>query len=495
MAALASSALPGLLVQLHQQGFEGWLQLENGGIKRRFLWQGGVPTRLDSNDDGDALVERLIRREVVPEDARQAFRREVARKPAPELVVLVTLKLAVPKDLLAGLSEQLQDTFLHCMTWDHCQVELEPGSFPGAKLPQAPVDVLVVAAEGVARNWRPDQVLQALGNHATHFPSANSKLEPLKARLAESAGSAALLENLEGKESAFNLLRRLADPHAYATLWLLHTAGVLKWSEQSTAEPAAGQAGAQEESAAPELAPLEIVIEGKQEAVDNDEQDSAASQAKDKSLRRSSKLRRQILEMHAKLEEIDYWQLLEIERDALPAKIKKAYLKKAKRLHPDMAAQLGLEDVKTEANELFAAIARAHEVLTDPDERRAYEAQLEGHTTVDANSLAQAEMLFQKGEVLMKSGNFIDAFEFLDASVELWPEEADYQACLAWTLFKKSPPDDARSIECFEKAISLDGENALTHMRFSVVLKATGNTSRSKQEAERARQIDPSVRV
>lgn len=488
MASLADTPLPRLLVELHRQGFEGWVTLERGNLRRRLLWQGGVPTRLESNADGDALVEQLISRGLTGEDARGKLRRELARKPAPELALLVGLRLAAPRDLLAAVRDQLRTCLLDSIAWDAGTVSFDPAETADAPPKVAPIDVLTIAAEGVAQSWRADRVLQSLDDHVTHFPRPGDGFEALRPRLPNTEAVRSLLDGLAASESAFNLLRRIAEPSAYAAFWLLDTCGALAWSST----PAVSENADPQSAAVPEL---EIIVSAssRDEATASTQvrspSASAAAEAK------NEKLRQEILELHGKLGSVDYWTLLGIERDAPAAKIKKAYLKIAKRLHPDKVTQAGLEDVKETANELFAEITRAQQVLIDPDERRAYEASLEGHSTFDADRLGQAETLFRKGEILMNAGNFLGAYELLEAAVQLWPEEADYQAALAWTLFKKNPPEDARAIEHFEKALALNADNAHTRLRLSVVLKAIGETQRASAEIAKAQALDPNAKL
>ncbi|KAL8448858.1 hypothetical protein Emed_003566 [Eimeria media] len=61
----------------------------------------------------------------------------------------------------------------------------------------------------------------------------------------------------------------------------------------------------------------------------------------------------------------DYYQLLGVRRNASQRAIDKAYRKLAKRLHPDVAPGKERE---------FMEIAKAHEVLSDPEQRRKYDA-------------------------------------------------------------------------------------------------------------------------
>src|SRR5919206_2976639 len=67
------------------------------------------------------------------------------------------------------------------------------------------------------------------------------------------------------------------------------------------------------------------------------------------------------------MEFIDYYKVLEIDKNATAEEIKKAYRKLARKLHPD------LNPNDKEANKRFQQINEANEVLSDPEKRKKYD--------------------------------------------------------------------------------------------------------------------------
>jgi len=69
----------------------------------------------------------------------------------------------------------------------------------------------------------------------------------------------------------------------------------------------------------------------------------------------------------------DYYEILGVARDASPDDIKSAYRKLALKWHPDRH-QGDAQDKAAEAEEKFKRISEAHEVLSDTDKRKQYDA-------------------------------------------------------------------------------------------------------------------------
>jgi DnaJ-class molecular chaperone len=93
------------------------------------------------------------------------------------------------------------------------------------------------------------------------------------------------------------------------------------------------------------------------------------------------------------VDELDYYQLLEIGRDAPSSAVKRAYYAVARRLHPDANRDLAAPE-----RELVEGVARrvseAYQVLRDGRRRKSYDAQLaagSGARIQLAEAEAQAE--------------------------------------------------------------------------------------------------------
>ena len=73
----------------------------------------------------------------------------------------------------------------------------------------------------------------------------------------------------------------------------------------------------------------------------------------------------------------DYYEILEVDKGASEAKLKKAYRKKAMKYHPDR------NKGDAEAEKKFKEASEAYEVLRDPQKRARYDQY--GHAGVNGN--------------------------------------------------------------------------------------------------------------
>src|SRR5690606_35093595 len=101
------------------------------------------------------------------------------------------------------------------------------------------------------------------------------------------------------------------------------------------------------------------------------------------------------------MEFIDYYKILELDRSATQADIKKAYRKLARKYHPD----LNPNDKDSQAR--FQQINEAHEVLSDPDKRKKYDQYGKDWKHAEQFENAQRQQGYQGGSF---QGGFGEGF-------------------------------------------------------------------------------------
>jgi tetratricopeptide (TPR) repeat protein len=481
---LDAHPLPRLLLELRRSRFAGALVLTRERTEKRFLFQEGTPVFAESNVPSESLGVQLMDAGTLTRDDHARVSQLVQERGCREGAALLELGLLGPKDLFLALKEQVRRRLLDCFGWATGQFRLEPGEDGVDDVQPLRIDPLQLVQDGLARHWPPDRLLQGLAPRMDRYPSPGTGFDGLLRRLGDEDGVVDFLGEIDGSESLGSLLERATTPAVLAVTWIVDAAGALEW--QDTASSADGD----EQKPEPrfEIA-FEDVAAGRDEAASGEAQTARESRAG----AGAAKLRREVEERHAQLADLDFYGVLDIEREANAGAIKRAYFATAKRYHPDALASLGLEDLRRQATALFARVAKAYATLSDPEARRNYDAELDGHVAADADRLANAEALFRKGEIMLRAGDFRGALQFLEPAVRLWPEDGAYQSALGWALFKKTPPDNDQAREHLEKAVSLAERDATAHLRLSVVLRDMGEAEAADGHASRAKQLDPKV--
>ncbi len=89
----------------------------------------------------------------------------------------------------------------------------------------------------------------------------------------------------------------------------------------------------------------------------------------------------QIAELEARcaaLDQLDYFEVLQLEKTAVPADIKRAFYRESRTYHPDRYFQLDSKELKERVNELYKRVTEAYYVLRDDTKRKKYLADVTG---------------------------------------------------------------------------------------------------------------------
>ncbi len=87
--------------------------------------------------------------------------------------------------------------------------------------------------------------------------------------------------------------------------------------------------------------------------------------------------KRELLFVHQQLDQIDYYQLLGVDRDARRRRLRRAYFPMSKRYHPDRFYKKITGDFEPIIQNIFERVTAAYQTLSDRNKRAEYDAALE----------------------------------------------------------------------------------------------------------------------
>jgi DnaJ-class molecular chaperone len=156
------------------------------------------------------------------------------------------------------------------------------------------------------------------------------------------------------------------------------------------------------------------------------------------------------LEIHALariIDELDYYQLLHLERGAMGSEIKAAYYSSSRAFHPDATDHTDAA-VRSDCARISKRISEAYAVLRDPRRRKAYDEKLasgEGvrmqlsearatHSRRESEArqgrTPQGRQFYQKAQADLDGGDLAAAVRNLQTALTFEPDNAGFQALL-----------------------------------------------------------------
>jgi len=220
------------------------------------------------------------------------------------------------------------------------------------------------------------------------------------------------------------------------------------------------------------------------------------------------KHRWQEIELKAgRVEKENYYEMLDVPKDATDQAVQAAYFKLAKAWHPDrLPAELA--ELKPTVSTIFAKFNEAHNTLNDPAKRFEYEKSLaSGGGAEDAEieavqRVVDAAIEFQKAEVMMKKNDLNGAENYAKRAAQADPDQAEYVALLTWiqALRRGDPPivPEGKTSSFYDDLIMVyDGilakepmyERALYYR--AVLLKRAGREERAMRDFRLVVQLNP----
>jgi tetratricopeptide (TPR) repeat protein len=146
-------------------------------------------------------------------------------------------------------------------------------------------------------------------------------------------------------------------------------------------------------------------------------------------------------ETYALMKSQDFFDVLNVKRDADANAVKIAYLKAARSYHPDTVPPGAPEALLKLKADIFALIGEANRTLSDVALKANYLAELAAGGVgekVDVEKLLRAEEQFQKGRVLVQNRKYADAVKLFEDAVANNADEAEFYAWRGYAKYLAS---------------------------------------------------------
>lgn len=209
--------------------------------------------------------------------------------------------------------------------------------------------------------------------------------------------------------------------------------------------------------------------------------------------------REEIEGKHAQLDQLNYYQLLDLDQTASTEQIASAFSALVRRWHPDRLSP-DLSDLKDVSMRVFARMTEAHRTLAHGNSREEYDRSIGGESAVDDEQAQVARVLraaesFQKAEILLRKRDLDGAERFASMALAGDKDQPEYAALCAWIRARKSGAQEAdikSSLDVLKGAVAKQPNNVKMRYYLAGVLKLSGQESAALREFRFVADNDPS---
>jgi curved DNA-binding protein CbpA len=200
--------------------------------------------------------------------------------------------------------------------------------------------------------------------------------------------------------------------------------------------------------------------------------------------------------LYEKIDSIDNYSFLGIEKSATLNEIKKAYYKAAKEFHPDRHSYIASAVLKDRLNAIFSHLTKVYKILSDPRMRIQYDMSLsvgrstEQDTGAQINNTDMAKEKFREGKDAFGNGLYHEAKRLFEQAIYLDNSVPSYFFFLGIILKKENKISEAGRI--LGQAVKLEPLNPDYLAELGHIYLELGYKLRATSAFEKAIKINPS---
>ena len=204
----------------------------------------------------------------------------------------------------------------------------------------------------------------------------------------------------------------------------------------------------------------------------------------------------------------NHWEVLELERGALAKAVKAAFIRRAKRFHPDRFRRFPEAEFQEKLSYVFRRINEAHEILASEaragyeklTERESQYAESRKHSVPGSGKArptgdaAAAQALYARARHAFDQQDFWQAIQLCQQAIDVAPERAELYHLLGRAL-SQNPKWRQDAEKNFRIATNLDPWKADYQVELARLYDSVGLHLRARKAYEKARSIDPAVEI
>jgi tetratricopeptide (TPR) repeat protein len=175
------------------------------------------------------------------------------------------------------------------------------------------------------------------------------------------------------------------------------------------------------------------------------------------------------------IENQNYFEMLEIDKEAKAADARNKFYQMAKEWHPDRLPQ-ELQPLREYVQIIFSYMSEANTSLSDEAARLKYvQTVREGGGTPATDKLMQSildnAMEYERVLVMTRRHQYDDALELLKRILNVVKDEPDYHAMYAWLLMQKKEAPLPKMLESVDAALALHPQHEKANMLKAQILR------------------------
>ncbi len=476
---LRETKLAEVLSELHRWRASGALLVHSGPVKKLVYLREGAPFFVRSNVLSETLGQLLVRERLITlRECEESLARSRESK-SMQGTELIKLGCISPSNLAYALQLQLEQKLFDLFCWDDGEYRFNPQ----APMPEAQIALEMTPArvllEGVKRTYDGERVRAALGEVAScRVQFTDDPLDRFQDMGLEE-DEAQLYGLIDGKRTVGDLLAvaalgRLSMDDGRRLLYALRCANMIHFAAPDAA-PAPEEGPGQRAPQAPPVAELPERALAEPELLQRQQVQRLAARAQD--------LRRGTL-----------FEALGVGHGAGEFEIRNAFAALARESHPDRLGPDPTREARALTEEIFRQLSLAQDTLLNRERRTGYELELrKGRPRSDGDAVDRilaAEHRFREGEVLLTSGDASRARTAFEEATQLYPDQAEFYACLGWATWLEQRSADA-ALALIAKALALNPRIDRAYVFRGHIARALGQAREAESEFEKALLCNP----